>query len=416
MNNKKVDLQSTLSSLVNTGLIEGPEEVILLTDELKIPAYASFPNKKAKSKYHAVNQFGNGFDKNRTIAKIKSAGELLERLCLFNPIKEDFFISKYSLNEDKLVDPGLFCCYSKEQIGDKKQYLEKIRNEKYRWWPAKNISTGEKTFIPAQLVFLSSQFEDEFPIRKEMISTGAALGPVGDNHAFKTGFLESIERDASISAYLKKKPLSKIINLPDGILEIINYLERYQLKPYIFDITTDLEIPSSLVVTLDKTGLGPAVCVGASSNFKHEDAIKEALLESVQWRGTSRLIRKFYLTELPKENRVDSMTKRFFYWYSLERIGDLSFWLNSPNEIDYRKLAKADLTENEAINKIKTRGYHIFNTDITLPEVKGQGFEGRKVIIPELHPLYLDENARALYSHHYGEIKYDKTLKPHPIS
>ena len=412
----KMYFQSALNSLVGTGLIEEPEGVIYLTDEPKIPAYACFPSRRVKSKYYIINQFGNGFDENRIVAKIKSAGELLERLCLFNPDKRIFFVSKYSSNKDKLVDPESFRCYSGEQLGDKRQYLKRIRNEEYRWWPVENISTGKNTFIPAQLVFLSLQFSDEFPIRKEMISTGAALGPIGENHAFKTGFLESIERDASISAYLKKKHLARVTNLPDEIVETIVYLGRYQLEPYIFDITTDLEIPSSLVVTLDRTGLGPAVCVGASSNFKHKDAIKEALLESIQWRGVSRLIRKFHLTNLPKENEIDSMTRRFFYWYSLERIEDLNFWLESSNKVNYNKLAEGDITEDEAVNKIKSRGYNIFSADITLPEVRKQGFEGKKVIIPELHPLYLDENFRALYSIHYGEIKYNKTLKPHPIS
>lgn len=53
---------------------------------------------------------------------------------------------------------------------------------------------------------------------------------------------------------------------------------------------------------------------------------------------------------------------------------------------------------------------------MTLPELEEKGFEGKKVLIPKIHPLFLDENARALYSEHYGELKYDEKLKPHPIS
>jgi hypothetical protein len=55
-------------------------------------------------------------------------------------------------------------------------------------------------------------------------------------------------------------------------------------------------------------------------------------------------------------------------------------------------------------------------TDITLPEIKRNGFETLKIVIPELHPLYLDEGAKSLYSVHYGEIKDDPTLKPHPVT
>jgi hypothetical protein len=60
--------------------------------------------------------------------------------------------------------------------------------------------------------------------------------------------------------------------------------------------------------------------------------------------------------------------------------------------------------------------FNVFVADITLPEIKEKGFEVLKVVIPELHPLYLDENAKALYSIHYGQIKEDKTLKPHPFT
>ena len=44
------------------------------------------------------------------------------------------------------------------------------------------------------------------------------------------------------------------------------------------------------------------------------------------------------------------------------------------------------------------------------------GFEVKKIIVPELHPLYLDERSKALYSAHYGEIDEDKILKPHPLT
>ena len=58
----------------------------------------------------------------------------------------------------------------------------------------------------------------------------------------------------------------------------------------------------------------------------------------------------------------------------------------------------------------------MFVADITLPEIKEKGFEVLKVIIPELHPLYLDERAKALYSVHYGSIKDNPDLKPHPLT
>ncbi len=70
----------------------------------------------------------------------------------------------------------------------------------------------------------------------------------------------------------------------------------------------------------------------------------------------------------------------------------------------------------KALENVKLKKYNIFVADITLPPIKNKGFEVLKVIVPELHPLYLDERAKALYSVHHGTIKDDKTLKPHPLT
>jgi hypothetical protein len=71
---------------------------------------------------------------------------------------------------------------------------------------------------------------------------------------------------------------------------------------------------------------------------------------------------------------------------------------------------------NGTIRSMKDRGFHIYVADLTLPKIRAHGFEVKKVVIPELHPLYLDERAKALYSVHHGRINDDPTLKPHPIT
>ena len=43
------------------------------------------------------------------------------------------------------------------------------------------------------------------------------------------------------------------------------------------------------------------------------------------------------------------------------------------------------------------KNYHVYVADITIDELKCVGFEVLKVIIPELHPLYLDERATISY-------------------
>jgi len=404
-----MSLDEDLISLNDIGLTNPVEEMVLITDEPKIPGYFCFLKKDIEDSLKINDIFGQGFDTNRTKAKIKSLGECLERFCLEKHFGNNLTVRKYDF-QPGFLDPVLFCCYSEEQIEDRVSFIERVRKEKYIWWPVKDLN--EKTImIPAQLVFLSSEFNEEFPIRQERISTGAALGPFDNKHAFSAGFLEVVERDACISAYLTKRRIRKIVNLPDEIKRLVEYFQRYQLEPNIFDVTTDLKIPSVLVITIDDTGIGPAINTGSRSSLNYSRAIKDALLESIQSRRASRIKRK----QNSEIERIQSIEDRFLFWSDKKKILDLNFWLNSSDKIDFDELNKQKIDFEDALAILQSKGYHIFTADITIPIIRDKGYKALKVIIPELHPLYLNEDAKALYSVHHGSIKEDKFLKPHPF-
>ncbi len=407
--------EKILEALQQTKLINPPEEMVVITDEPKIPGYLCFPSDEAKARYETAESFGQGFHQNRTQAKIRAGGECLERLCLYNP-EERWTVATYR-ERDGQCDPTIFFCYSIEQVPSRDTELTEIKAQQYRWWPVTNIVSGERQQIPAQLIFLSGTFDDEYPLRRERISTGAACGVQGTNHAVRAGLLEALERDACIAAYLTKKPVKRIENLPPQVAKLIAYLERYQLEPYLFDVTTDLGIPTILAITLDHTEIGAAVNVGSRSSVNTDDALCGALLESIHCRRTSRIMMALEApqTKIPQEDEITSMDQRFYYWHPRERIKDLDFWLENPQTVDYTEIARRTSLE-EVLRIMQTRRYHVFVADITLPPVHEAGFEVMKVVIPELHPLYLDERAKALYSPHYGVIPDDPTLKPHPLT
>jgi hypothetical protein len=121
-------------------------------------------------------------------------------------------------------------------------------------------------------------------------------------------------------------------------------------------------------------------------------------------------------TAIPEEDEIFSMDQRFYYWHPVERIADLDGWLKNPRTVKYAELTKKKRTIKGILEEMRRRGYHVFVADMTLPVIKEKGFEAVKVVIPELHPLYLDERAKALFSVHYGSIPDDKTLKPHPLT
>ncbi|MEX0920271.1 MAG: YcaO-like family protein [Candidatus Pacearchaeota archaeon] len=409
-------LEEILTRIRNIGLSSPEESVPYITDEPKIPNFLTLPNETAQERYSTDGDHGQGYHPHETLSRVKSVAEYLERLCIDNPRKDRLFVQKFD-DKEEMVDPGIFCCYSNEQIGDREKFKKDARESDYLWVQSRDLINGGVKFIPAQLVYLSNLFKGEFGIRKESISTGTAFGKEGTDRALNSGLLEVIERDSCIYPYISRTELPRIIDFNGKIGQLEEYLKRYNLEVFAFDATSDLDVPTVISAVIDKTGFGPAVDVGSASDFTYEDSAYKSILEAIQCRRHARLFKEGSFSEgAPNEDEIFSLEDRFVYWQPLERINDLSFWLESEKEISYSSLKSRVNNPQEILSKLGERKFNIFEVDITLPELKKEGFETKKIIIPELHPLYLDERAKALYSIHYGEVKEDKSLKPHPLT
>lgn len=267
--------------------------------------------------------------------------------------------------------------------------------------------------IPAQIIYLYG-IEDEFSIQRESISTGAALGGVNEDRAFDNGLLEVVERDACISSYLRKQKLISPRNMSQKGAELIDYLNRYNLETFHFIVPNDFNVPVSMTIVIDRTPIGPAVSIGSKASYSCDNALLGSILESIQCRSYSRFNRNLEFPDgLPTESEITDLKHRLFYWYPIDRICDLDFWLKSCQKTDVKK---QKTSQRQLLDSIRERDYKVYIADITLPEIRDSGFQVIKVIIPELHPLYLDERAKTLYSVHYGLIEEDPKLKPHPFT
>jgi len=408
-------MEKIYDALIEVGLTTESRKIPFFSDEPKFHNFYCEPNLLANKKYEIQDVFGQGYDSNPKVAKIKAVGEALERLCQCNP-GGTFLDSKYK-NQKNFIKPSSFFCYSEEQVPNKEEIMNQLDSGTYRWVLSKNLTTGEEIYIPAQVIFLSDNFNNEYNLRKEQISTGAALGKIGEKRAFKSGFLESIERDGVMGFYLQGWKGRKIKDFSKSNQKLIDYLVRYNLKTHIFDATSDLKIPTIFALTLDKTGIGNAVSIGSKTDLNYKDAIKGAIMESIQCRRLDRIAaNQKPFNKIPKESEIHSLEDRSIYWSTKESIENLNYLINEEPKKSYQKIKEKSLTLNEAVQKVRDKNFQIIETDITLPEVKKQGFEVLKITIPELHPMFLDEGAKSLESIHYGKIKNNPKLKPHPVT
>ena len=181
---------------------------------------------------------------------------------------------------------------------------------------------------------------------------------------------------------------------------------------------TDLGIPVFMTIAVDRRGFGPGISVGLKAGFDRENVISGSILEAIQPRRQSRYSKEMEGSrfKFPKEDEIDSMQKRYYYWYPVTMIKHLDFWIKNSKDRKFNRLPEYVTSFKEGIERVRDRGYHVFYVDITLKEISKIGFVAGKVLIPELHPLYLSEGSKFLYSIHGGNIKSIKGLKPHPFA
>ena len=290
------------------------------------------------------------------------------------------------------------------------------KKDTYSWTPAYDFINRKTVLVPAQVVYISKNFDHERALLHEQITTGAALGNTY-KMAFQNGFMEVVERDAFMIAYYNKRRLAKVIGLSEKNDQLVNYLKRYQLETIIFNITGDLNIATFMTIIVDRSRLGPAISVGLKSGFDNEEAIFGSILEAVQPRRYSRLIKGMRSGfKFPSKHEIKSTMDRYYYWYQYKMINHLKFWLKTKSTIEYRKLPKCITSMRDVEKTFREHNYHILCTDITLDEIKTAGFSVVKVLLPELHPLYISEHAKAMYSDHAGTLVQPSGLETHPFA
>jgi ribosomal protein S12 methylthiotransferase accessory factor len=320
-----------------------------------------------------------------------------------------------------VVDPLDFNCYSVAQLAERRDHDRMIRRESLTWCVAKQILPfARKTLVPAQLVFVDPSLSTEYPVRRESITTGAAVGDTASADPETAGILECLERDASIGAWLGVNVASRLWRPPGAVAPLWRYVNRYWLELIAFDITPDIGIPVALVFCVDRSGVGPAITAGARAAFDMESALAGAIKEALQPRRTMR-----FLTGLRNDTAATTVTEvrdvfsRFSFWSDSRRIHHLEHWVRTRPKARLRLPGCAAVVRGNLkalYKRLQRHNISMYTVDTTIPELKAAGLRCVKVLSPELHPLYLDEEAQALFSPHYGEIRVPAKLPPHPIT
>jgi thiazole/oxazole-forming peptide maturase SagD family component len=378
-----------------------------LTDEPKLPVYITRIGEES---------WGQGAHTDPIVAQLKAAGEALERSCLLAPATEESVKARFG-KLDGQIDPVDFYCYSREQTPNYDQQLELVRGAAYYWADVEDAWSGQKMLIPRELVYLDAGGLEERTIRRESTTSGAAIGVAGTGEAFGRALFELIERDAFMGVWLKKESPRRIGELSGHSSALVGLLDRYRLDCRVFDLRGPLGVPVVLALTLDHSGVGPAVTTGLGAGEGYDAAIMSAILESMSYRRQVRIkAMSDELPDVPQAEGVTSVETRIAFWSRPERLRELPAWADAPPTLPEAELAAVCGTVEQTLTALADRGYRVLRKSITTSEAEAQGFEAMRVIVPELHPLYLSEAARALHSEHLGSISMNGNDLPHPFA
>ncbi len=371
----------------------------------------------------------------REAAYQAAIGEAIERYCCSVFFPDDLILGAYTEVQEhgRALHPQEIALFHSKQK-DKIRYAWFTENTRICWTCGYSVTKKEPILIPACLVYIPYypflRHKGEETIGSS-VSTGQASA-FTPHAAVLNGIYEIVERDAFMISWLNCLPIRKIdIDSSPTVRKVFHErFERNNLQYALYNMTTDVEIPSVLCMIVDYNRDPPMICFGGAANLDPEKAALKALVEAAQTREWAKFMgnqKQPVIIESDYSN-IDDFEKHVFLYAYGDMLHAVDFLLQSQDEIlfsDMPNLSTGNVARDRqlAISNIESKGYEIMVIDLTTPDVHECGYYAVKVLIPQMQPMEGD------HSHCYlgGTRLYDvpgklgyaiessfETLNPYP--
>ncbi|SRR5216683_8339265 len=372
-------------------------------------------------------------------AKMKALGEAIERYCAFIRFDNELIYASYEELGQAALDPNDLPMCSDKEYSNPRNYLVKPRRDvKMRWSRGFSLTRRRELLVPANLVYLSHKYS----MREEMInlpiSTGLACGP-NIFEALISGLCEVVERDAFTVTWYHQLPVPKldVTQVSDeNITERLMRLEKAELEPFFFNITTEIQIPSILLILVSKSQTVPVLTVTTATHPDPYRALTKVIDEGVSTRNFCiGMLRKGYISKVSVTNPSEftHLEDHLFAYVHPEMLGNFDFLLKNPISMSFRELPNLSnhnlaVTLKDILAIFSNLNMEVIAVDITTEDIKEAGFTVLRVLIPGLEPLSQDHNIRFLgrtrlyelpkYMGYDSKIRYESyiTKLPHPFA
>jgi ribosomal protein S12 methylthiotransferase accessory factor len=370
-------------------------------------------SRKTDGRTGSYSAFGASFDAEEAMSK--TVGEALERYFLSLYGRDALLYSNYetlATRRARVLDLYQLPSFLPWQ---KELYPQFDWNEKspLRWVRGEAFFSGEKTWLPAQLVFWNynhgANDAEEAVLARS--STSGCAGHFSREEAVLSALLELIQRDAFLIFWMNRIA-PPVLDLTDtdnaDIRALLRYVGRYGLRMTFLNTTSDLPVPTvTCVIHDDASPEAPVISIGSSTGFDVHRILIQSAIEALLVNTYTNTLPTFTLPDDYDSFRERTLgrTQRLSLWKGPAMAERFAFFTEGmPQDVTELETlaARGGSTYAEQLRYVcdlllkKGAGYDPYIYEVGHPVLRALGYHVVRAIVPALVPLHLMEDAALL--------------------
>ncbi|WP_157776892.1 YcaO-like family protein [Ichthyobacterium seriolicida] len=318
-------------------------------------------------------------------------GETVERYCSCFYDKKSMIKSTYLDINDNAIHPSNFSLFHQKQYNTPKfPFIPFTETTEVFFDRAYDLTTENVILCPATFLYMPF-LEDSVRI-SENISTGFASHT--DYHkAILSASYEIVERDSFSIWWMNLLDLPKI-KIEGEVRKLIEEIIPDHLTIHLFDMTTDVKIPSVFGILEGINDKENFIAFSAATRYTFYDAIKKTIIECCQSVPYTRfLIDRYNNYDFNDFNSVKSFEAHSVFYNKRKDLRYIikPFLEKTPNKTVNLLKKDDDFSDkiklSHLVSIFKQKKYPYIVKEITTNDIKNYGFVVVRVIIPNMTHL-----------------------------
>lgn len=346
-----------------------------------------------------VNSLNGGGALSYLAARVAAVGETIERYSAAY-VPDDLFVYDYTSHSDDTVfrcEWNLF--HSNQYAEEGFPFVPVARDTRLLWTRARNIATGARAAVPADLVYLRPLSWADATVAYAT-SNGLACG-LTETEALVSAILEAFERHAFVLTWHAGLTPPKIngSELFRGTPFWRRHVAPTGLDVRLFALSELIGVPTVLAVVLNTATDSAPISFGAASSTSIIGAAQKAIMEAFQTRvwikaeqraGNALEFSGDWNTSIRSFDdhvRLFAGSDQVPLWESIRFLTEADRYETLPARFDLERDLNPDSTLAALLDVAAIRDIELLGIDVTAPDLKDEGVVVMKVLSPQLAQL-----------------------------